>query len=180
MQVEGLNWRPKTRPTKKLRLNMKRILNPKLKKEKITVIEDSSSEENMENEEDSSSQQHYIQEDHLVSLELVQGGHKALEGKTTLITEQGIASEVSLVQEAMRDKEEDDLIFKKLDIPQLSNQDSIMHGEVHMDSEVENLRKNLQQHKSQIGFLNETNDMLVMNNRILREVLETLMHTIKN
>ena len=50
MQVEGLKWRPKTRPTNKLRLNMKRILNPKFGKEKITVIEDSSSEENMENE----------------------------------------------------------------------------------------------------------------------------------
>ena len=35
--------RPKTRVKNKLRLNMKRILNPKLRKEKITVIEDSSS-----------------------------------------------------------------------------------------------------------------------------------------
>ena len=68
MQVEGLKWRPKTRPTNKLRLNMKRILNPKLGKEKITIIEDSFNEEKMENEEDSSSQQHYIQEDHLVTI----------------------------------------------------------------------------------------------------------------
>ena len=37
------NWRPKTRPKNKLRLNMKNILNPKLAKEKITVIEGSSS-----------------------------------------------------------------------------------------------------------------------------------------
>ena len=32
MQVEGQKWRPKTRPTNKLRLNMKRISNPKLGK----------------------------------------------------------------------------------------------------------------------------------------------------
>ena len=55
MQLEGSKWRPKTRATNKLWLNMKRILNPKLGKEKITIIEDSSSEENMDNEEDSSS-----------------------------------------------------------------------------------------------------------------------------
>ena len=141
------NWRPNTKATNKLRLNTKQILNPKIQNEKVTVIEDSSSEENKENEEDSSSQQHYIQEDHLVSLVPVQGGHKASEGQTTFITEQGIALGVSFVQEAMKDKHEDDLIFKKLDIPWLSNQDSIMHGEVQMDLEVENLRKNLQQHK---------------------------------
>ena len=70
---------------------MKRILNPKLGKEKITIIEDSSSEENMENEEDSSSQQHYIQKDHLVSLEPVQGGPKTSEGQTTCHIEQGVA-----------------------------------------------------------------------------------------
>ena len=37
------NWRPKTRPKNNLRLNMKNILNPKLDKDNITVIEDSSS-----------------------------------------------------------------------------------------------------------------------------------------
>ena len=88
LQMGKSKWRPKTRATNKIRLNMKRILNPKMKNEKVTIIEDSSSEENMENEEDSSSHEHYIQEDHLVSLELVQGGHyRALEGKTIVITE---------------------------------------------------------------------------------------------
>ena len=93
---------------------MKQILNPKMQNEKVTFIEDSSSEENMDNEEDSSSQQHYIQEDHLVSLEPVQGGHKDLEGNNTFITEHGLASRISSVQEAMKDKQEDDFIFKKL------------------------------------------------------------------
>ena len=38
-----MRWIPKTRAKNKLRLSMKNILNPKLAKEKITVIEDSSS-----------------------------------------------------------------------------------------------------------------------------------------
>ena len=45
-------WRPKTRPKNKLRLNMKKLLNPKLAKEKVTVIEDSSSEEKLHDSED--------------------------------------------------------------------------------------------------------------------------------
>ena len=46
------NWRPKTRAKNNLRLNTKKLLNPKLAKEKITVIEDSSSHEYLkENEE---------------------------------------------------------------------------------------------------------------------------------
>ena len=52
-------------------------MNPKLKKEKITVIEDSSTEEDMESEKGLSTQQVYIEEEHSVSLEPVQGGHKA-------------------------------------------------------------------------------------------------------
>ena len=45
------NWRPKTRTKNKLRLNMKRILNPRLMKDKITEIEDSSSQEDVEKKE---------------------------------------------------------------------------------------------------------------------------------
>ena len=58
--------------------------------------------------------------------------------------------------------------------PWLSNQDSTFPGEVHMDSEVENLMKTMQNHISKICFLNETNDKLVMTNRILREDLEDI------
>ena len=56
MQLERSKWRPKTRATNKLRSNMKRILNPKLKNKKITVIQYSSSEENNESEENLSPQ----------------------------------------------------------------------------------------------------------------------------
>ena len=48
----GAVWRPKTRPNNKLRLNMKKLLNPKLDEEKVTVIEDSSSQEKLDDSED--------------------------------------------------------------------------------------------------------------------------------
>ena len=83
-----------------------------------------------------------------------------------------MTSGVSFAEVTMKDRKEEDLIFKKLNIPWLSNQDSTLPGEVHMDSEVENLRKALQQHKSQIHFLNESNDRFVTTNKRLREDLE--------
>ena len=51
-------WRPKTRPKNKLRLNMKNLLNPKLAKEKITMIdsEDSSSKEYLKEDDDRNSE----------------------------------------------------------------------------------------------------------------------------
>ena len=146
-------WRPKTKAKNKLRLNMKRILNPKLKKEKITVIKDSSTEEDMESEKGLSPQQVYIEKEHSVSLEPVQGRHKASEKETTFSIEQGMSSKVPFVQEIMKDGKEDDLIFKKFDISWLSNQGSILQGEGHTESKIENLKKTTEQHKSHICFL---------------------------
>ena len=85
-----------------------------------------------------------------------------------------MTSRVSFAEEAMKDRQEEDLIFKKLNIPWFSNQDSTLPGEVHMDFEVENLKKTLQQHKPQIHFLNESNDRLVTTNKRLREDLEDI------
>ena len=51
-----MRWRPKTRAKNKLRLSMKKLLNPKLAKEKIIVIEDSSYREDLEEDEDLNSQ----------------------------------------------------------------------------------------------------------------------------
>ena len=48
----GTGWKPKTRPKNKPRLNMKKLLNPKLAQKKITMIEDSSSQEELEDNED--------------------------------------------------------------------------------------------------------------------------------
>ena len=66
------------------------------------------------------------------------------------------------------------MIFNKLDIPWWLNQDSTLLGEVHIDFEVENLRKALQQQKSQIHFLNESNDRFVTTKKRLREDLEDI------
>ena len=54
-EVEAV-WRPKTRPKNKLRLNMKKLLNPRLAEKKVTVIEDSSSHEKLEDIEDDSTE----------------------------------------------------------------------------------------------------------------------------
>ena len=43
---------------------MKKILNPKLRNEKVTMIEDSSNEEDMGGEEELNSQQVFIKEEH--------------------------------------------------------------------------------------------------------------------
>ena len=47
-------WRPKTRPKNKLRLNIKKLLNPKLTKERVTIIYDSSSKEKLNDDKDDS------------------------------------------------------------------------------------------------------------------------------
>ena len=47
----GAVWMPKTRPKNKLRINMKKLLNPRLVEKKITIIEDSSSQEKLEDNE---------------------------------------------------------------------------------------------------------------------------------
>ena len=52
-----MSWRPKKRAKNKLRLSMKKMLNPKLAKEKITIIEDSSCQEDLEEDEGLNSQQ---------------------------------------------------------------------------------------------------------------------------
>ena len=74
----------------------------------------------------------------------------------------------------MKYRKEDNLIFNKFGIPWLSNQGSTSYVEGHLNSEIENLKKTLEQHKSHICFLNEINDRLVMTNRILRECLDDI------
>ena len=41
-------WRPKTRPTNKLKLNLKKLLNPRLDSKEVTVLDDVSLEEKPE------------------------------------------------------------------------------------------------------------------------------------
>ena len=85
-----------------------------------------------------------------------------------------MSSEFPVVEYTVKDEEEDDLIFKKIDIPWLSDKNSTLQGWMHIDSETKNLKKTMKQYKYQIGFLSETNDGLVMTNRRLREDLDDI------
>ena len=85
-----------------------------------------------------------------------------------------MTSKFPFVQEIVKYKKEDDMIFKKLDISWMKNQGSTLQGEFHMDSKIENLKKTVEQYKYQVGFLGETNDRLVMTNRRLREDLDDI------
>ena len=102
------------------------------------------------------------------------GKDKISEDPKTFSIEQGVSSKVPVVQETVKDKEEDELIFKKIDIPWLSDKTSTLQGGMDIDSETENLKKIVKQNKYQISFLSETNDGLVITNRILREDLDDI------
>ena len=97
-------WRSKTRVKNKLRLNMKRILNPKFWKETITEIEDSLTEEDIEDEEDLSSHEVYIEEEHSMLLESSLGRDKVSEEPITFSVEQGMTSKFPFVQEIVKYK----------------------------------------------------------------------------
>ena len=85
--MKEVNWRPKTRVKNKLRLNMKKIPNPKLRKEKVTVIENSTFEEDVEEEEELSCQQVYIKKENSMLLESFRGKEKVSEKPINFSTE---------------------------------------------------------------------------------------------
>ena len=87
----------KTRAKSKLRLNMKRILNVKLKEENITVIEDSSTEEDMGGEEELIPRQVYSEEEYPVSFKLSQGRDKVSEEPITFSVEKGMTSKFAFI-----------------------------------------------------------------------------------
>ena len=76
--------------------------------------------------------------------------------------------------EVFKYEEDDEEIFKKLNVPWLSKGTSSFQEGKCIDFENENLRKSVKQYKYQIDFLHETNEGLVMANRRLREDLEEI------
>ena len=139
-----MRWRPKTRAKNKLILSMKKILNPKLAKEKVTVIEDSSSQEDLEEEEGLDSKQVHSKKEHPVTLESSPGKDKVVEQLKVCSTERDRSLEV-LVEEAHKDEEDNDLIFRKMNIPWLSDKTSTTKEGVCIDSKIENLQKTVKQ-----------------------------------
>ena len=78
------------------------------------------------------------------------------------------------VAETEQHEEDDEKIFRKLNIPLLSEEVSSFLEGKFIDSENENIHKTVKQYKYQIDFLNEINEGLVMENRRLREDLEDI------
>ena len=107
-----MRWRPKTRAKNKLRLNMKNILNPNFDKEKVTIIEDSSSQEDLEEEEDMDSNQDQIKKEQSMSLQSLPEKDKVAEKPEFFSTERDRSLEFP-VEEAHKDEEDDDLIFQE-------------------------------------------------------------------
>ena len=68
--------------------------------------------------------------------------------------------------------QEDEEIYKRLNIPWLSNEMQTIAGNKTFDLEKENLQRSVKQYKYQVEYMQETNDGLVMANRRLREDLD--------
>ena len=66
------------------------------------------------------------------------------------------------------------MIFRKMNIPWVSDKNSTLREGTCIDSETENLNKIVKQYKYQIDFLSETNKGLVMTNMRLREDLNDI------
>ena len=70
-----------------------------------------------------------------------------------------------------KNEEDDEEIFKRLNVPWLSEGTSSFGEGKCIDSENENIQKSIKQYKYQIEFLHETDEGLVVANIRLREDL---------
>ena len=112
------NWRPKTRPKNNLRLNMKNILNPMLAKAEITVIEDSSSQEDLKEDEGMNYEQVNSKREDSVTMKSSLVKDTVVEqSKESNIKEYKSQKVPIIVIE--KHEEDDEAIFKKLNIPWL-------------------------------------------------------------
>ena len=68
--------------------------------------------------------------------------------------------------------QEDEEIYRRLNIPWLPNEMQTTVGNKSFDSEKENLQRSIKQYRDQIEYMQEANDGLVTANRNLREDLE--------
>ena len=108
-----------------------------------------------------------------MTLELSLEKDKVAEQPKFCNTERDMSLEVP-VEEADKEEEEDDLIFRKMNIPWLPDKSSTAKEGLCIDFEIENLQKIVNQCKYQFNFINETNEGLVMTNRRLREDLDDI------
>ena len=111
-------------------------------KEKITVIEDSSSQEDMEEEERLSSQQVHIRKKHLVILESSTCRDKVAEQSIDFSNERVMSPKVPVEEEVVKNEEDDDLIFRKMNILWLSNKNFTLQKGMCIDSDTEKSLEN--------------------------------------
>ena len=111
------------------------------------MIEYSSFEEDMEDEENCSSQQIHIKKEHSVILESYTCKNKVAKQSIDFSTERVRSPEVPVKEEAIKNEEDDDLIFRKMNIPWLSDKASTLQEGMSIDSEADNLKKTMKQCK---------------------------------
>ena len=99
---------------------------------------------------------------------------KVAEQSIDFSTERVRSLEVPVEEEAVKNEENDELIFRKMNIPWLSDKTSTLQEGMCIDPETQNLQKTVKQYKYQIDFLSETNEGLVMTNRRLREDIDDI------
>ena len=68
--------------------------------------------------------------------------------------------------------QEDEDIFRKLDIPWLPSEIHDTTTGKAFDSDIENLQRTIKQYRHQMDYMQETNDGLILANRRLREDLQ--------
>ena len=206
----GVGWRPKTKPKNKLRLKMKKLLNPKLAQEEITVIEDSSSQEELEeyeslNVREIKGKKQVPLKDKSAStgtkiselLKQVQRKVKLSHHQDGLVKQQSVMTGLCADEERIAEpstkcsfegnespgvpvtmkeqhQEEVEKIFKRLKIPQMPERLSSASEGKCIISENENLQRSIKQYKYHIQFMHETNEVLVVANKILREDLDEI------
>ena len=73
------------------------------------------------------------------------GKYKVVEQSIDFSTERVRSQEVPVEQEEVKNEEDDELIFRKMNIPWLSDKSSILQEGMSIDSEVDNLKKTMKQ-----------------------------------
>ena len=117
-----------------MRLNTKKLLNPKLAKEKVTVIEDSSSREDLKEDEDLNSEQVDSKREDSVTAKpsLVKD---IVEVQPKYSSFKGEKCQKVPIAVTKQHEEDDEAIFKKLNIPWLSEEASSFQEGKFIDSE---------------------------------------------
>ena len=130
--------------------------------------------EDIEKNESLNLQQVYTRKHHSVMLESCTGKEKIAVPSIQCNFEGVKSTDIPIVTKIFKHEEDDEEIFKRLNVPWLLEGTSLFQEGKCIDSENENLRKSLKHYKYQIEFLHETNEGLVIENKILREDLEEI------